>query len=246
MPRKALTLLRRASIRSRWEQLRRSDALEDLLDELALWTAMWNGLPLSRDDHLGLDRPAEARAALLGRQPTGSRAAMHEQRCRPGLAHERAAGAAYALLPPAWGDADDDQRRRLDRGDQRLVARLRQERCGVDTDDPLDGDRGVRENRLASRRPRPWRPLRDRAAGAGRSPPRQARRRAPAQPSRAHCRRTARTHRHSARGRPRRPRHDTDVRRRESSRIDAAQRVREPGPRRWRGRLESTRTSSAS
>jgi hypothetical protein len=40
--------LRRLSVRQRWEQLRHPDALKDLLDEVALWTAPWTGFALSR------------------------------------------------------------------------------------------------------------------------------------------------------------------------------------------------------
>lgn len=34
-------------IRKRWEELRQSDTLKDLLKESALWTALWTGFPLS-------------------------------------------------------------------------------------------------------------------------------------------------------------------------------------------------------
>jgi hypothetical protein len=40
--------IRRPSVRQRWEQLRHSDALKDLLEEVALWTAPWTGFALSR------------------------------------------------------------------------------------------------------------------------------------------------------------------------------------------------------
>ena len=62
-----LNLLRRVSSSGKWEQLRRSDVLRDLLDELAFWTALWNGFPLSRDDHA-----APHRARLGGRAESGS------------------------------------------------------------------------------------------------------------------------------------------------------------------------------
>lgn len=39
---------RRLSVRQRWEQLRHPDALTDLLDEVALWTAPWTGFALLR------------------------------------------------------------------------------------------------------------------------------------------------------------------------------------------------------
>lgn len=35
--------VRRLAVRERWEQLRYSEALDDLLKELALWTAPWTG-----------------------------------------------------------------------------------------------------------------------------------------------------------------------------------------------------------
>jgi hypothetical protein len=38
----------RLSVRQRWEQPRHPDALKDLLDEVALWTAPWTGFTLSR------------------------------------------------------------------------------------------------------------------------------------------------------------------------------------------------------
>jgi hypothetical protein len=39
---------RRLTVRQRWEQLRHFDALDDLLEEVALWTAPWTGFALSR------------------------------------------------------------------------------------------------------------------------------------------------------------------------------------------------------
>jgi hypothetical protein len=41
------TSLRRPGLRQRWDRLRRSDALQNLLEEFALWTALWMGFPLS-------------------------------------------------------------------------------------------------------------------------------------------------------------------------------------------------------
>jgi len=38
---------RRLRIRKKWEELRHSDTLKDLLKESALWTALWTGFPLS-------------------------------------------------------------------------------------------------------------------------------------------------------------------------------------------------------
>jgi hypothetical protein len=35
--------VRRLGVRERWEQLRYSETLNDLLEELALWTAPWTG-----------------------------------------------------------------------------------------------------------------------------------------------------------------------------------------------------------
>jgi hypothetical protein len=39
--------LRRLRLRQRWDRLRRSDARQTLLEEVALWTALWTGFPLS-------------------------------------------------------------------------------------------------------------------------------------------------------------------------------------------------------
>lgn len=43
----AETSIRRLGLRQRWDRLRRSDALENLLEESALWT----GFPFSGIDH---------------------------------------------------------------------------------------------------------------------------------------------------------------------------------------------------
>jgi hypothetical protein len=39
--------IRRLGLRERWAWLRHSDALKNLLEEFALWTAPWTGFPLS-------------------------------------------------------------------------------------------------------------------------------------------------------------------------------------------------------
>jgi hypothetical protein len=43
----AKTSLRRAGVRQQWDRLRRSDALQNMFEEFALWTALWMGFPLS-------------------------------------------------------------------------------------------------------------------------------------------------------------------------------------------------------
>jgi hypothetical protein len=48
--------IQRARLRERWEHLCRSDALRNLLEEVALWTALWTGFPLSSDEHAALNR----------------------------------------------------------------------------------------------------------------------------------------------------------------------------------------------
>jgi hypothetical protein len=52
--------IRRLGVRERWEQLRHSDALKDLLEEVALWTAPWTGFALAR--HIGTAAGPSARA----------------------------------------------------------------------------------------------------------------------------------------------------------------------------------------
>jgi hypothetical protein len=39
--------IRRLGLRQGWERLRSSDALGNLLEEFALWAAVWTGFPLS-------------------------------------------------------------------------------------------------------------------------------------------------------------------------------------------------------
>jgi hypothetical protein len=39
--------MRRLGFRQRWDRLRHSDARKALLEEFALWTAVWMGFPLS-------------------------------------------------------------------------------------------------------------------------------------------------------------------------------------------------------
>ena len=76
--------IRRPSTRTRWEQLRHSDALRDLLRDLlresAFWTAPYSGFPLSRDDHAALYR---SRRTSNGR--TVAAAAVRAARQRAGL-----------------------------------------------------------------------------------------------------------------------------------------------------------------
>jgi hypothetical protein len=38
--------LRRLGLREKWACLRHSDALKNLLEEFAFWTALWTGFPL--------------------------------------------------------------------------------------------------------------------------------------------------------------------------------------------------------
>lgn len=40
----------RLRVRERWEHLRHSDAVKDLLADFTLWTALWSGFPLSKDE----------------------------------------------------------------------------------------------------------------------------------------------------------------------------------------------------
>jgi hypothetical protein len=42
---------RRPAVPERWGRLRRFDALEDLLNEFAVWAAPWTGFPLVRNGH---------------------------------------------------------------------------------------------------------------------------------------------------------------------------------------------------
>jgi hypothetical protein len=44
------------ALREKWDRLRHSDAVEDLLAEFLLWTAVWIGFPLSKVDLDGLHR----------------------------------------------------------------------------------------------------------------------------------------------------------------------------------------------
>jgi hypothetical protein len=44
--------IRRLGVRNRRVQLRHSGALKHLLEEFALWTALWTGFPLSHDPSL--------------------------------------------------------------------------------------------------------------------------------------------------------------------------------------------------
>ena len=46
--------IRRFGLRQGWDRLRSSDALKSLLEEFALWTAVWTGFPLSAE--LDLER----------------------------------------------------------------------------------------------------------------------------------------------------------------------------------------------
>lgn len=45
----AVTSIRRLGLRQRWDRLHSSEALKNLLEEFALWTALWMGFPLSND-----------------------------------------------------------------------------------------------------------------------------------------------------------------------------------------------------
>lgn len=56
--------IRRLGVRKRREQLRHSGALEHLLEEFALWTALWTGFPLYDDPDL-----AQAGSSSSGREP---------------------------------------------------------------------------------------------------------------------------------------------------------------------------------
>ena len=42
----AETSIRRPGLRQKWRRLPSSDAIEHLLEESALWTALWAGYPL--------------------------------------------------------------------------------------------------------------------------------------------------------------------------------------------------------
>jgi hypothetical protein len=44
------------ALREKWDWLRHSDAVEHLLAEFLLWTAVWIGVPLSNVDLDGLHR----------------------------------------------------------------------------------------------------------------------------------------------------------------------------------------------
>ncbi len=81
---------------------------------------------------------------------------MNQQDRRFRAPHERAATRADALARPPRRDADDDEGRRLDRRQERLLGRLRQHRLDVDARDALHGERRVGEQaaRVAPAAPR--------------------------------------------------------------------------------------------
>jgi hypothetical protein len=56
--------IRRLGVRKRREQLRHSGALKHLLEEFALWTALWTGFPLYDDPDL-----AQAGSSSSGGEP---------------------------------------------------------------------------------------------------------------------------------------------------------------------------------
>ena len=89
------------------------------------------------------DRPAEAGAAAARSEPTWPRASVDEQDRGASVANKRPPGLTNAVLPPARRDAHDEKGRRVDRFHERLLGRLREERLGLDTDDPLHRQRRV-------------------------------------------------------------------------------------------------------
>src|SRR5207245_2309672 len=89
--------------------------------------------------------PAEARADVARREAAWPRTAVHEDDLAAGSADDRAADRADPLLPPARRDPDDDDRRRLDRLDERARRALDEEGHRVDANETLHRERRVRK-----------------------------------------------------------------------------------------------------
>ena len=93
----------------------------------------------------GADRPGEACQRGRRREAAGTETPPHEQRRRSGLSGEPEAGCAETLAVPPRRQPDDEQAGVAARLQHALLARRSQQRLGRDAQDPLNGERTVRE-----------------------------------------------------------------------------------------------------
>ena len=134
------------------------------------------------------ERPGEAGQVLRRREAPRPQSLAHEQR-RVAATGERGPSRAETLLVPAVGQADDRHRRVRGSGDERIRARLDQERLGGHAQRTLNSEGGAGQQSArvpAALHRRPGEAERHLPA------PRRARRRARSRSSRGRCRRRGR------------------------------------------------------